>query len=68
MGSSSKIQSLVDAGLIRAGHQFSDQDRQLLESLSEDEVEALISVKTKLGEDFFNRNTDLAYPPVGIVF
>jgi hypothetical protein len=68
MGSPSKIQHLVDAGLIRAGHQFSDQDRQLLESLSDDEVEALISVKTKLGEDFFNRNTALAYPPVGIVF
>jgi hypothetical protein len=68
MGNPSRIQRLVDAGLIRAGHQFSDQDRQLLESLSEDEVEALISVKTKLGEDFFNRNTVLAYPPVGIVF
>ena len=68
MGSPSRIQRLVDAGLIRTGHQFSDQDRQLLESLSEDEVEALISVKTKLGEDFFNRNTVLAYSPVGIVF
>lgn len=68
MESPSKIQRLVDAGLLRAGHQFSDQDQQLLESLSEDEVEALISVKMKLGEDFFNRNTDLAYPPVGIVF
>jgi len=68
MESPSKIQRLVDAGLIRGGHQFSDQDLQLLESLSEDEVEALISVKAKLGEDFFNRNTDLANPPVGIVF
>ena len=65
---SSKIRRLVDAGLIRAGHEFSDEDQKLLESLSEDEVEALISVKTKLGEEFFNRNTDLAYPPVGIVF
>jgi hypothetical protein len=65
---SSKIRRLVDAGLIRAGHKFSDEDQMLLESLSEDEVEALISVKTKLGEEFFNRNTDLAYPPVGIVF
>ena len=68
MKSPSTIQRLVDAGLIRAGHKFSKQDQQLLESLSEDEVNALISVKTKLGEDFFNRNTELAYPPVGIVF
>jgi hypothetical protein len=61
-------QRLEQAGLIKAGHQFSTEDRQLLESLSKAEVEALISVKTKLGEDFFNRNTCLAYPSVGIVF
>ena len=68
MENPSNIQRLIEAGLIRAGHRFSDQDQRLLESLSEDEVEALISVKIKLGEDFFNRNTVLAYPPVGIVF
>ena len=68
MSDVSKLQRLERAGLIRSGCEFSEEDERLLESLSEAEVDALISVKTKLGEDFFNRNTCLAYPPVGIVF
>ena len=68
MNNLSKLERLEKAGLIRSGYQFSKEDQRLMESLSEVEVDALISVKTKLGEDFFNRNTCLAYPPVGIVF
>jgi hypothetical protein len=59
---------LEEAGLISKDHEFSKEDRRLLESLSEDEVEALISIKKKLGENFFRRNTCGAYPPLGIVF
>jgi hypothetical protein len=59
---------LQEAGLIVKDHEFSKEDRSLLESLSEDEVEALISIKKKLGENFFRRNTCGAYPPLGIVF
>ena len=59
---------LEEAGLISRDHEFSKEDRRLLESLSDDEVEALISIKKKLGENFFRRNTCGAYSPVGIVF
>ena len=60
---------LQEAGLIRKGYKFSKHDEDLLESLSEEEVEALINVKRKLGGDFFQRNNPCHKPPpVGIVF
>jgi hypothetical protein len=68
MESSDNLKLLQEAGLLRSGYEFSAEDLQLLRSLSEEEVKALISVKRKVGEDFLNRNTCLAYPPVGIVF
>jgi hypothetical protein len=62
------IERLEHAGLIQAGHRFSEEDKRLLESLSEDEAEALISVKRKIGEDFLKRNTRGSPPAVAIVF
>jgi hypothetical protein len=59
---------LEGAGLIRKGHQFSSEDEKLLESLSEHEVEALISAKRKLGDDFLKKHTGGSEPAVGIVF
>ncbi len=64
----SNLERLKRAGLIRSGYEFSKEDQRLLESLSEEEVEALISVKRKVGEDFLHRHTCGAYPAVGIVF
>ena len=64
----SNLERLERAGLIRSGYEFSQEDKRLLDGLSEEEVEALISVKRKVGEDFLRRHTCGAYPPVGIVF
>ena len=62
---------LENGGVIRAGHKFSDGDKRLIESLSNEEVDALINVRIKVaktGEDFFKRNCTGDKPPVGIVF
>ena len=62
------MELLKQAGLIEAGHTFSREDHHLIESLTKDEVNALISVRAKVGEDFLHRNTSGPDPAVGIVF
>ena len=64
----SNMEQLERAGLIRSGHRFSEEDKRLIEGLSEDEVKALISVKRKVGDDFLRRNTSGTTPPIGMVF
>ena len=64
----SNLDRLEKAGLIKPGSKFSKEDHRLLESLSHEEVEALISVKRKVGDDFLRRNTGGEDSPVGIVF
>ena len=65
MGNQEKLEA---AGLVRSGHSFSEGDKKLLESLSEGEVEALICVKRKVGEEFLRKHARGENPPVGIVF
>ena len=62
------LERLERAGLIRSGHRFSEEDKRLIESLSEGEAEALINVKRKVGDEFLKRNAGGYSPPVGIVF
>ncbi len=70
----SNISKLTSAGLIAAGASFSDADQALLESLSDDEVNALISIKQKLPAEFLQRNCSggpqaaAGGPALGIVF
>ena len=47
---------LESAGIIKDGSQFTPEQYASIESLSEEEVEALISSKSKLGEDFLEAN------------
>lgn len=51
----SNMKTLSDAGLVRP-EKLTDQDRKLLEALSPDEVNALLRVKAKLGDDMINQN------------
>ncbi|HJZ75849.1 MAG TPA: hypothetical protein VKE51_29145 [Vicinamibacterales bacterium] len=44
--------ALEQAGLVPAGYQFSSEASQILESLTDDEVQQLISIGNKLGRDF----------------
>jgi hypothetical protein len=51
----SNVKTLSDAGLVRP-EKLSDQDKKVLESLSPDEVNSLLRVKAKLGDDMINKN------------
>ena len=44
--------ALEQAGLIPAGFEFPTNASEILESLTDDEVQALISIGNKLGSDF----------------
>jgi hypothetical protein len=60
------FQRLSQAGLILSSAALSASDTQLINSLTPDEVSALISVKGKLGEEFLQQH--LASRTIGIVF
>jgi hypothetical protein len=71
----SNISTLTNAGLIAASTTFSQADQNTIESLSADEVSALISISQKVSLDFLSRNCGSSSPaaaptthPVGIVF
>lgn len=61
----SNLSTLTTAGLIAQGATFSAEDQQLIESLTQDEVSALISVKNKLNAAFVSRNIGSAAVPAG---
>jgi len=52
----SNIATLQNAGLIPQNATFNAADTQTIESLSQDEVDALISISQKLTPDFIARN------------
>ena len=71
----SNVNTLMTAGLIAANAVFSQADQNTIESLSTDEVNALISISQTVSLDFLSRNCGSSSPaasptthPVGIVF
>jgi len=44
--------ALEQAGLIPAGYEFPSEASQIIESLTDEEVQQLISIGNKLGRDF----------------
>lgn len=70
----SNISRLMDAGIIAAGAALNPADQQVVDSLTDDEVSALISIKSKLTADFVQRNFPSSATPapgtrtIGIVF
>ncbi len=71
----SNLDTLTNAGLITGGANFSDADKTLIESLTAEEVNSLVSVRRKLGQAFMDRNTSAtavggaqAARIIGIVF
>ena len=49
--------TLVKAGVVPAGYKrFSPAEKQAIESLTETEVAAIISTKTKMGKKFFPKH------------
>ncbi len=54
------VEKLQQAGLIHLSHPLTDAEIENVNQLSPAEVDALISVKAKLGDDFFNRKVETA--------
>ena len=54
---------LSDAGLISSGYEFSPDEVDLIEQLSPQEVEVLISTAQRLGSDFLRQHA-----PHGLLF
>ena len=48
-------EKLQQAGLIDSAHPLNEDEVASVNQLSPAEVEALISIRAKLGDDFFNR-------------
>ena len=57
------LDRLEQAGLVEPNYQFDQDEKDAIESLSSAEVDALISSKEKLGEDFIRDHV-----PHGMMF
>lgn len=53
------LQRLQAAGLIEVQHALTPDEISSINQLSSAEVDALISVRAKLGDDFFNRKVPM---------
>jgi hypothetical protein len=53
------IERLQQAGLIEVNHALTPDEVNSVNQLSSAEVDALISVRSKLGDDFFNRTVQV---------
>ena len=53
----SNVEKLKAAGVVPHDHKLTDADHSTIETLSETEVQSLINLKQKLGDDFVKRNT-----------
>ncbi len=66
------VSKLMEAGVISAGASLSQEDQDLINSLSPSEVDALISIKSKLTPGFVQRNLSASATrgeaSMGIVF
>jgi hypothetical protein len=62
----SNFQILEQAEIINASHPFSDEDKELIESLSPAEVNSLIAIAEKLGKNFLWEHG--GGPTAGILF
>ena len=52
------LEQLRDGGVAHPNHEFSAEEIERLDSLSADEVQALISAKQKLGDDLVTKKHD----------
>jgi hypothetical protein len=53
----SNLEKLKTAGVVPDNHTLTDADTSTIENLSDQEVQSLISLKQKLGDDFVQRNS-----------
>lgn len=55
----SNFERLQAAGLIEVNHQLTPDEMNSINQLTSAEVDALISVRAKLGDDFFNHKVQV---------
>ena len=53
------VEKLQDAKILPTPHGLSDPDKEKINDLSPQEVDALVKVRSGLGDDFVKRNTSL---------
>lgn len=53
-----KLDDLRAHGLVHESHEFTEEEITAIESLSDDEVQAMVSVKKKLGHKLITKKTD----------
>ena len=66
--SNDKFDRLVQKGIILKPDTFSEGDKQKINTLTSAEVEALISIRGKLGEQFLQQKATGPNPSMAIVF
>lgn len=57
------LEKLQEANLVDADYKLNEKDREAIESLTDSEVDSLISSKEKLGESFIKKHV-----PHGMMF
>jgi hypothetical protein len=50
------LEKLIKAGVVPPDHTLTDDDTLIIENLSHLEVECLVDLKQKLGDEFLRRN------------
>ncbi len=50
------VETLMEAGVVPGDHTLTSDEVSVINGLSASEVQALISIKQKLGDDFIQRN------------
>jgi hypothetical protein len=63
-----KFERLVSKGVILKPGAFSEGDKKRINSLTADEVKALISIRAKLGSRFIRQKATGRGPSIAIVF
>lgn len=53
------LERLQQAGLVEVKHPLTAEEVENVNALSPAEIDALISIKAKLGDDFFSRKVDM---------
>ena len=63
-----KFDRLVSNGIILKPESLSEDEKERINSLTPDEVEALISIRAKLGDTFLKQKAAGPAPSIAIVF
>ena len=66
--SNGNFDRLVQKGIILKPEKFTEGDKQKINTLTPDEVEALISIRAKLGDQFIQQKGAGPSPSMAIVF